>query len=169
MTPDGIKPWKKIVDAILNMDGPKNDTDVGAFIGAVNHCKSLWPRRAHTLGPSAALTGKGKFHWSPDHERSFKEMKAIIVADAINAFPDCSIPFDVYTDASDFQLGAAIIQNGRPMACHSKKLTPAQQNCTTTEKELLGMAMTLKEHRKMLAAARIRCWTDHKNLTFKTF
>ena len=29
--------------------------------------------------------------------------------------------------------------------------------------------MTLKEHCKMLAAAQIRCWTDHKNLTFKTF
>ena len=87
------------------------------------------------LGPLAALTGKREFHWSPDHERSFKEMKAIIVADAINVFPDYSIPFDVYTDASDFQLGAAIIQNGQPIACCSKKMTPAQQNCTTTEKE----------------------------------
>ena len=153
MTPDGIKPWKKRVDAILDMDGPKNNTDVRAFIGAVNHCKSLWPRRAHTLGSLAALTGKGKFHWSPDHKRSFKEMKAIIVADAIDVFPDCSIPFDVCTDASDFQLGAAMIQNGRPIAHHSKKLTPAQQNHATTEKELLGMVMTLKEHWKMLAAA----------------
>ena len=105
MTPDGIKPWKKRVDAILNMDRPKNNTDVRAFIGAVNHYKSLWPRRAHTLGPLAALTGKGKFHWSPDHKRSFKEMKAIIVADAID-FPDCSIPFDVHTDALKFHVGS---------------------------------------------------------------
>ena len=71
-------------------------------------------------------------------------MKAIIVVDAINVFPDYSIPFDVYTDASDFQLGAAIIQNKRLIAYYSKKLTPAQQNYTTTEKELLGIAMTLK-------------------------
>ena len=96
-------------------------------------------------------------------------MKAIIVADAINVFPDYSIPFDVYTDASDFQLGAAIIQNGQPAAHCSKKLTPAQQNSTTAEKNLLGTVMTLKVHHKMLAAARICCWTDHKNSTFKTF
>ena len=82
-------------------------------------------------------------------------MKAIIVADFINVFPDYSVPFDVYTDASDFQLGATIIQGGRLIAYYSKKLTPAQQNCTTTEKELLGIMMTLKEYRKMLAAARI--------------
>ena len=31
------------------------------------------------------------------------------------------------------------------------------------------MAMTLKEQWKMRAAATICCWTDHKNLTFKTF
>ena len=43
MTPDGIKPWKKRVDAILHMDRPKNNTDVRAFIGAVNHYKFLWP------------------------------------------------------------------------------------------------------------------------------
>ena len=86
-------------------------------------------------------------------------MKAIIVANAIDVFPDCSIPFDVHTDASDFQLGAAMIQNGRPVA-HSKKLTPAQQNCTTTEKESLDMVMTLKEHRKMLVAAQIWCWKE---------
>ena len=26
-----------------------------------------------------------------------------------------------------------------------------------------------KEYRKLLSGAQIRCWTDHKNLTFKTF
>ena len=61
-------------------------------------------------------------------------MKAIIAADAINAFPDYSIPFHVYTDASDLQLGAAIIQRAKPIAYYSKNLTPDQQNYTTTEK-----------------------------------
>ena len=34
------------------------------------------------------LTGKGKFIWEPIHQKDFDEMKAIIVADAINTFPD---------------------------------------------------------------------------------
>ena len=34
MTPTGVKPWKKCIDAILKIDRPKNNTDVRAFIGA---------------------------------------------------------------------------------------------------------------------------------------
>ena len=64
MTPEGIKPWKKRIEAILKMDRPRNNTDVRAFIGAVNHYKSLWPRRAHVLAPLAELTGRGAFTWS---------------------------------------------------------------------------------------------------------
>ena len=85
-----------------------------------------------------------------------------------NAFPNYSLPFEVYTDASDFQLGAAIIQS-KPTAYYSKKLTPAQKNYTTTEKELLAIISTLKNYRKMLMFSRIKIYTDHKNLTFKTF
>ena len=169
MTPEGVKPWKKRIDAILKMDRPRNNTDVRAFIGAVNHYKSLWPRRAHVLAPLAELTGRGTFQWTDRHEQSFLQMKAIITADAMNAFPDYSIPFHVYTDASDFQLGAAILQNHKPLAYYSKKLTPAQKNYTTTEKELLAIVMTLTTYRKLLYGSKIYLYTDHKNLTFKTF
>ena len=37
-------------------------------------------------------------------------MKAIITVDTMNAYPDHLIPFHVYTSASDFQLGAAIVK-----------------------------------------------------------
>ena len=170
MTPDGIRPWKKRVEAILRMDRPKNNTNVRAFIGAVNHYKSLWPRQAHVLAPLAELTGRGTFRWTPRHKAAFKEMKAIITADAMNAFPDYSIPFQVYTNTSDFQLGAAIIQRQKLIAYYSKKLTPAQKNYTTTEKELLAIVTTLKNYyQKMLLGSKIIVYTDHKNLTFRTF
>ena len=95
------------------------------------------------LTPLSELTGRGKFIWTPRHQISFDAMKAIICADALNAYPDYTKPFHLYTDASDFQLGAAIIQdrNGipTPIAYYSKKLDKAQRNYTTTEKELLAM------------------------------
>ena len=52
-------------------------------------------------------------------------------------YPDWSKPFDVHTDASDYQLGVAIAQNKKPIAFFSRKLNSAQKNYTTTEKELL--------------------------------
>ena len=129
----------------------------------------MWPRRAHVLAPLSEMTGLGTFQWDDRKQKAFEEMKAIICADALNAYPDYSIPFHIYTDASDYQLGAAIIQNSRPIAYYSKKLTSCQKNYTTTEKELLAIVLTLRDYRKILHGAVIFIYTDHKNLTFKTF
>jgi hypothetical protein len=41
-------------------------------------------------------------------QQAFDKMRLLMAANALAAYPDHNKRFDVYTDASDFQLGACI-------------------------------------------------------------
>jgi hypothetical protein len=171
LTPQGLKPWKKKIDTILHMYCPCNTTELRMFIGCINYYHDMWPSCAHILKPLTDWSGlkkKDPIEWTDEMKKVFDKMHLLMAADALAAYPDHNKQFDVYTDDSDFQLGACIIQEGRPVAYFSWKPTKSQQNYPTTEKEMLFIVATLKEFWGMLLGADIHVFTDHKNLTFDT-
>ncbi|KAL7451511.1 hypothetical protein ACHAXS_000262 [Conticribra weissflogii] len=72
------------------------------------------------------------------------------------ACPNHNIPIHIYTDASDYQMGAVI----------SKKLTDTKQNYHIMEKELLSIAMVLETFHSILLVAKLFIYTNYKILTF---
>ncbi len=66
LTPTGLKPWRKKIDGILQMQKPKNLSQMRGFLGAVNHYLRMWPQRAHILAPLSSESGKKTFCWTPD-------------------------------------------------------------------------------------------------------
>jgi hypothetical protein len=58
----------------------------------------------------------------------------MIAQEVVLAYPDPNKPFDIKTNASDYQLGAVIKQHGHPVTFFYQKLTGAQYNCTTIQK-----------------------------------
>jgi hypothetical protein len=148
LTPGGLKPWKKKIDTILHMDCPCNTTELLMFIGCVNYYRDMWPSHAHILKPltdQSGLKKKAHIKWIDEMQTVFDKMCLLMAADALAAYPDHNKQFNMYTDASDFQLGACIIQEGRPVTYFLQKLTKSQQNYTTMEKEMLSIIPTLEE------------------------
>lgn len=130
----------------------------------------MWLRRSHVLAPLAKLTSKTvPFKWGPAQAKAFAMCKRIISKEVILAYPDFSKPFVIHTDASHYQLGGVISQDGKPIAFYSRKLNDAQTRYTTTERELLSIVETLKAYRNILLGHELIVHTDHKNLVYKTF
>jgi len=130
----------------------------------------MWVRRSHVLAPLAALTSKTtEWKWEPQHQKAFAKAKRVIAKETLLAYPNSNKPFQIHTDASNCQLGAAASQEGKPIAFYSRKLNPAQTRYTTTERKLLSIVETLKEYRNMLLGQQIEVFTDHKNLVYKHF
>ena len=108
----------------------------------------MWPSRAHILKPltnQSGLKKRAPIKWGDDMQQAFDKMQLLMAADALAAYPNHNKQFGAYTDASDFQLGACIIQEGRMVAYFLQKLMKSQQNYTTMEKEMLSIVATLEE------------------------
>jgi hypothetical protein len=168
LTPTGLRPRKKKIQAILAIQRPKTFKELRSFIGAVTIYRDMFPKHSHRLAPSTSQDGQQNIKWTPECESSFNAIKAMLSKDASLPYPDHNKPFHIYTDASDYQLGSVIMQDGKPVAFSSRKLNSAQQKYTTGEKELLSIVETLREYHTMLfGCPELHIYTDHKNLTFQ--
>ena len=66
------------------------------------------------------------------------------------AFQDFAKPFHLYTNASNVQLRATLVQEGKSLGFYTMELNVVQLNYTVEENELLGMVEGLKAFEGMV-------------------
>ena len=106
-----LKPWSKTVDAILKLKPPFNAYEICHLVGMGNYYSDMWPRRTHMLTPFTPLNSgprKKEAEWTPELDTTFNQLNVVIVKDALMIFPNHNMPFETYTDASDYQMGAYV-------------------------------------------------------------
>lgn len=153
---EGIKVDPRKIKAIKNWTVPQCTKDVRSFHGLASYYRKFVPKFATIAAPLTDLLGsKSKFQWTPEAQRSFETLKeALTSAPVLQPFHDTTDPIRVTTDASDVAVGAELAQflNGKwhPIAFESSKLTPAEKNYPTHERELLAIINALKVWRHYL-------------------
>jgi RNase H-like domain found in reverse transcriptase len=99
---------------------------------------NLFRRRSHVLAPFTALIGTKKFDWTPECDRAFNAMTALLSKDNLLRYLDPILPFHVYKDASELQLGSVIHQNDAPVVYFSPSSATRKRAIRRSKKELLS-------------------------------
>jgi hypothetical protein len=118
-----IQPQPKKVEAILKLSPPKTKRQLRHFLGMINYYIYMWQKRSHLLAPLTGLViPLVKYKWGKEQQKAFDEIKQKVSQETLLAFPYFEKEFHVYTDASNKQLGAVIMQEIKPLAFYSRKL-----------------------------------------------
>ena len=97
------------------------------------------------------LEKDAKFNFDKFCQNSFEEIKSKLVEASIMGKPDWNKEFEIMFDASEYAMGAVLGQKAdkvfRAIYYSSKTFNEAQENYSTTEKEMLAMVFTCEMFR----------------------
>ena len=75
LTPGGVKPQVRKVDAIRRIQPPKTRKQLRRFIGMSNYYRYMWQKRSHMLTPLTALLRKGaRFKWTDEAQKGLTRL-----------------------------------------------------------------------------------------------
>lgn len=150
---------------------PRNLHQLRGFLGLANYFRKFVHNFSTIAAPLTALTSdKVQYPWHEWRQpelNAFNAIKQALTEAPVLTLPDESnLNYTVQADASDLGLGAVLLQQDKPIAYYSRKLSPAELNYTTGEKEMLALVSALKEWRCYLEGANVTLLTDHHPLTY---
>ena len=171
ITSNGIKPDPSKIECVANFPIPKNQKHVKSFLGLVGYYRKFIKNFAKVSKPLTKLLQKDTvFKWDNTCDNSFQTLKHSIISPPVLQYPDFTKPFIITTDASNFAIGAILsqgeINKDRPIAFASRTLNKAEQNYSTTEKELAAIVWAVKHFRPYVFGTKFKIVTDHKPLQY---
>ena len=111
VTASGIMPDPTKVEAIKNIEAPKNVDELRSFLGLTGYYRKFVKNYARVTAPLTQLTWINEpYTWTPEHQTLFNELKQILTSAPILMHPDFNYPFIIQTDACDRGLGAVLCQ-----------------------------------------------------------
>jgi transposase InsO family protein len=148
------------------------------FRGLAGYYRRFVEKFSDKMRPLNECLQKKEFKWNESQQESFKIIKEAIAKRIKLRIFDYEKPITVYTDASDYGIGGEIRQptdeknkNWEPVLFYSRKLTSAEMNYTTADKEMLAIVQMMKKYQHYLRDTKypVVVKTDHRNLrTFMT-
>lgn len=171
----GIQPLPDKVKAILEFPKPKTIIELRRFLGMINYYRRCIKDAAHNQAvlneylKDSKKNDKRLIQWTTEADEAFTKCLNGLANATLLAHSRETAPLILTTDASDVAVGAVLEQKVdgemQTLSFFSKKLSGAQRNYSTYDRELLAIYEAIKYNRDV-EGRQLIVRTDHKPLTF---
>ena len=107
-----ITPLTSRIDAIQKLQPPTNEKKIQELLGMLNFLSKYVYKMQLYLRPFySILRQQNNFEWTTEHQTRFKEIKKLLTEQISITIPNPNQPFYAMCDASNFGIGAALLQS----------------------------------------------------------
>ena len=120
------------------------------------------------------LRQQNNFEWTSEHQTRCEEIKKLLTEQISNTIPDSNQPFYAMCDASNFDIGAALLQSPSStnkmnlISVNSRLFTQAELRFSILMRERTAIIYTLTEYEFLILGSKhpTVLFTDHKPIIF---
>ena len=150
---------------------PTTVKGIRSFLGHAGFYRRFIRDFSKIARPLCRLLDKGtKFYFDESCQKAFEEIKFRLVEAPIMAKPYWNREFEIMCDASDFAMGAVLGQKDekvfKAIYYASKTFNEAQENYSTTEKEMLAIVFSCEKFRAYILGSHVVIHTDHAAIKY---
>lgn len=167
----GIHTSNKKIEAIKNILPPTTPKLALSFLGLAGFYRKFVKGFATITKPIYSAINTKPWTWTSECQEAFENLKEKLVSAPILVHPDFNKPFILECDASDYQIGIILSQEGTDQQIHpvcygSRLLSPTEQNYSATERECLALVEGVDVYHPYLYGTKFQVRTDHQALVW---
>ena len=172
---DTITPLKSRIDAIQKLQPPTNKKKIQEFLGLLNFLsKYVYKIRLYLRPFYSNLRQQNNFEWTTKHQKRFEKIKKLLTEQILVTIPDPNHPFYAMCDASNFGIGAALLQSHsgtnkmNHISANSRLFTQIELRLSTLMRECTAIIHTLIEYVFLTLGSKhpTVLFSDHKPTIF---
>jgi len=169
ITQEGLKMDDHKVKVIMDWEPPKLVPTLKSFLRLASYYRKFIKNFAKIATPLTNLLKKSAvtYEWEEACDKAFETLKGILVKALVLKLLNFDKDFEIHSDASDFAIKGVLVQEGRPVAFESKKLSETKRRWPTHEKEMWAVIHCLKTWGHYIGSKDVVVWID--NVTLKYF
>ncbi|UYV82442.1 K02A2.6-like, partial [Cordylochernes scorpioides] len=162
---NGIDPEPNKIDKLITFKRPEDKKSLQRIMGLYNYLGKFIPNLAASTSNIRGILRKNVvWHWGPKQDGEFDHIKECVRNAPSLAHFDKSKMLILQCDASKDAMGAALLQEDRPLAFASASFSDSQKQYSQIEKELLSVYYGCKKFEYLLSGHTFVVQTDHQPL-----